>query len=470
MYQLPKALPDELLLSRLIRFITISGISSSEFLQTCFGSKRISLHPFLTSGINNIAKLCNEDANVLFNLQTLAPLFSFYLPMHAQSLRKKMLSNNGAKAFRASQLTLFGSGKSTRLKSCSACTEEDIRKFGVAYWHRCHQVPGIDTCSQHGNYLASVALTMRQRIIPSLLPKAIVVSQRSTSFEIRVAKFATELLDILSHAVEIPCITDVYLRSLQEKGYLTACGRVRRKALMLAFSGYIKGQICSHPSLTPSGVNDFRYISQLLERSGSHHPFKHLLFSSWLFDEAQQVFNGAMNSYSITSDIAVDKRKNNSEVENECLDLLRAGNSLAAVARKTGKSRCFLKRIAMLNNVRLSLKPKILTDDVINKICLLAYLGFHRREISKRTGVGIGSIEQTISGRIGLTARRKKCRFESSRRRNRVTLIRYLEHHQNAIRKDVKRFCNAAFFWLYLNDRKWLESHLPEPCAPKTRY
>ena len=103
-------------------------------------------------------------------------------------------------------------------------------------------------------------------------------------------------------------------------------------------------------------------------------------------------------------------------------------------------------------------------------ICSLAYYGFHRREIAKRCGVGIGAVEQTISSEAGLAERRKLCRFESARRKNRVLVLRYLALYPESMRKNVKRDCSSAFFWLYLNDKEWLEEALPDKLRPSGRY
>lgn len=470
MFQLPKALPDELLLSRLIRFVTISGISSREFLQDCFGSKKTSLHPFLTSGLNSIARLCNEDANSLLKEQTLAPLFCFYLPVHAPYLRSMMLTNNGARAFRASQLASFGSGQSLGLKSCSLCVHNDISEYGVSYWHRNHQIPGVNACSRHGTTLHFLELTQRQRLIGQLLPQFEVEVQYSPPTEILVAKFSDQLLNLLTVKEPALKITDVYRHYLKEKGYLTHSYRVRRKELMHDFSNYISNHSNTNLALIPRGHKDFRYLSQLLEEDGSHHPYRHLLFGTWLFINVEQIFACSPQLARIEEDVSSDKKNSEQVVEEKCLTLLKTGTSLAQISRETGKSRCYLKRIALLNGVTVNLTPKILTQQIIKSICSLASAGFHRREIAKRCGVGIGTVEQTISSRPGLVERRQECHFQSSRRKNRLFLLRYIAAHPDSIRRDIKQQCCAAFFWLYLNDREWLEEHLPKSCIAKGRY
>ncbi len=466
MYQLPTALPDELLLSRLIRFITISGISSSEFLHTCFGSNRISLHPFLTSGLGCIAKCCNEDTRLLLQQQTLAPLFCLFLPNHANNLQEMMVTNNGAKAFRASQLPSFGSGHFIGLKSCPICVQHDLFNHGVSFWHTYHQIPGVTTCGYHGVKLSFTVLTQRQRLIEMLLPEPGGEIQSSTYIERKVSNFSVRLIKLLARKEPVTQLADLYRHYLERSGYLTQNGRVRRIALMRNFFETIANHSSSNSALIPKGKDDFRYISQLLETDSSHHPYRHLLFATWLFDDVTQLFS--MTPKKIVA--IVKKEKESSEkLDLKCLSLLEAGKSLAQISRDIGKSRCYIKRIASLHDVPVNIKPKLLTPQVIAAICELAYKGFHRREIARRCGVGVGSVEQIISNTHGLVQRRKKCHFQSVRRKNRYILLSYLASHPESLRKDVKLNCSPAFFWLYLNDKKWLEVELPKPTKPLGR-
>lgn len=57
--------------------------------------------------------------------------------------------------------------------------------------------------------------------------------------------------------------------------------------------------------------------------------------------------------------------------------------------------------------------------------------------------------------------------FFSKRETRRRSICNYMEKHPFAIRKDIKAAKNADFFWLYHNDRDWLETQLPSPMPPQ---
>lgn len=41
------------------------------------------------------------------------------------------------------------------------------------------------------------------------------------------------------------------------------------------------------------------------------------------------------------------------------------------------------------------------------------------------------------------------------------------KRYPDALRRDIKSDCNAAFLWLYMNDSYWLDLALPPPTAAR---
>ncbi|PMN90687.1 TnsD family Tn7-like transposition protein [Enterovibrio norvegicus] len=464
--ELPPAFPDELLLGRLMRHIILTGESACSFSSRVFGSSRLSLHPFLTAGISRIAEMSGENADNLLVRQTLAPLFFFYLPKHANALKEDLLRGDGAKALRHSQLPSFGCGGSLHLKWCPRCVEQDIHARGVAYWHRAHQVPGVTACWLHQIRLMSTELKARQRLNEGLPTVVHCDAQAASAMENEVAIFGFGLLAQLEKTKPDFDLEDRYRSRLNELGFITPNGSVRRKALMKAFSS----DLAMYPmqgALFPRHQTDYHYISELLAAGKNCHPFRHLLLGAWLFNSANKMFQHTAPIEEVSPH--QPKGSTKEEIEQRCLSLLRAGDSLATVYRKTGKSRCYLKRLAIMHGIKLNLKPKQLNENLKQRIIRLARLGVHRRRISQVCRIGIGSIEQVIASVSGLVEWRKQCHWESKRRCCRVQVQRYRQRYPDALRRDIKSDCNAAFFWLYMNDSDWLELALPPPTAARVR-
>ena len=159
---LPSALPDESLFSRICRHLTLSGLNTNQYLSSLLGAKRISVHPYLTSGIKKISSFSQESAEELLRNQTLAPLFAHYLPRYKSVILNP--SSTAQQLTRSCQLSTFREKEHLKIKYCVKCVEHDIRHFGVAYWHCLHQIPGLDACYKHKLWFEHTNLAARNHV------------------------------------------------------------------------------------------------------------------------------------------------------------------------------------------------------------------------------------------------------------------------------------------------------------------
>lgn len=80
---------------------------------------------------------------------TLIPYYAAFMAPPKRTLIDDLLREDDPEA----KLTL---GPITRILSppfvrfCLACLEADLAEFGESYWHRSHQLPGVDRCPFHG--------------------------------------------------------------------------------------------------------------------------------------------------------------------------------------------------------------------------------------------------------------------------------------------------------------------------------
>lgn len=331
----------------------------------------------------------------------------------------------------------------------------------MAYWHRAHQIPGLTACPFHPVLLHRMPLVRRQRVMAGCLPSHTDSVVPAAEMEVRVARFAYELLQLNSRGRDQLDLASAYRHRLAELRFITEHGRVRREGIMkefMAVAGLYRPAVDTD---LPRNDRNYRYISQLLEPESSHHPFRHLLFSCWLYNQPEDLFKRTYSSASASDSIRLESSKKPRSVKLKCLALLRESRSLAEIYGITGKSRCYLKCLALLNAIPITTKPRALTDECKQCILHLAHAGVHRKAISKRCGIGIGSVEQVISSTPSLVERRRLCRHELKRRRYRLELTKYKIENPKALRRDFKNNFKAAFFWLYNNDYIWSNNILP---------
>lgn len=456
--QLPASLPDETLFSRYVRHMTILGMSEQDYLTTLLNKPRASIHPYLTIGIRRAAKICGDSETKIYRKQTLGRLFSYFLPQHGKSILQALLQSNGSNAIRACQLVTFKESETSSLKYCPVCAKEDIRHFGVAYWHRNHQVSGVEACPEHKVWLIHEKLPERPHIKTGLLPSHSTPVKQCNELSFQFARFTKQFLHDISESNNSFNQSEL-LSELSERGYMLGKKRFKRQVLTSDLFEFIKGLERTSATLLPCSDKDYRYLSYLLTGNVSQHPFKYLLILFWL--------NNTLNTDDKPQVKNIERKYDIEDQSELCKYLLKQGNSMAEVNRITGKSRCYLKALALKNSIPIALKPRVITEKVTSYVISMAYKGFHRTAIAKELQISTGSVEQIISIEEGLVEKRKQFKYQSKRRRCKATILRAIRDNPSAIKQEIKNCCYAAFHWLYAHERSWLNNILPVPTKPK---
>lgn len=455
MLLLPIFLPDELLFSGIVRHFTLTGLPVTTYLTLIFGSDRHCLHPLLTANLNTLSKYTHGSCGNLARTATLTPLFAYFLPDQAAAIFNAQYAESGSRVVRACQVPNFRQKEDLVLQYCPACVKTDLSRWGMSYWHRVHQLPGMRVCPHHRCYLVKQPLLPRQRLLRNLLPPDDKDVSPAPCMAWDFSCFMQKQFRQISQPGCEPFRAEQYWEQLRQCGYLTRMGHVRRKSLLISLYslsislGYVQSE------LVPRSAIDFRYISALLETPYHQHPFKHLLFGYWLQLERSR-------STPLSSLQKTHSRRHDKVEKPDPLTLLSSDMSLLHISRLTGRSRCYLKRLAALKGITVGGKTRLVDDILRAQVMLLAYRGFHRKEISRRHGLSIGIVEQLISSVPGLVAWRRKARHDSKYRRYKVKILRYRESHPEANRQRIKQDCTAAYFWLYHHQREFLECHLPK--------
>ncbi|WP_162383691.1 TnsD family Tn7-like transposition protein [Citrobacter sp. NCU1] len=446
------ALPEETLYSRICRTLTVYGMSPASLLTLIFNRPDVSIHPTLNAELNKIAHNTVESGSELWVKQTLLPLFAWALPGYRAELMN--LDTPSTKLLRTCQLSSFAERQMMLLKFCPACVREDIAKFGVSYWHRQHQVYGVSSCHRHPVKLEYCNVPGQTHIRSGLYPPTGCIALPASPTDVEFARFADEIMRNISRGnISRGNISHPEYRTvLTEMGFNSVNGNLRKNILLPELYKIVSRLENIDGVFLPSSVTDYHYWGTLLHDSGAQHPSKHLLLcycltvlSAWNYKASQ---------------------KNKKTTENGelllCIDrLYNEGRSFSEISRLTGKSRCFIKSEIYKRHGLDVKRNKVINQNVIKTVHALAQKGFSRAAIGRHTQVSIGSIEMIISVTPGLVAWRKKCKSQSLRRRYKCQILRYLSQNPDVLRRDVKKHCMAAFYWLYNHEKSWLEEHLP---------
>lgn len=446
--RLPQPLPDESFHSRICRHIALSGCTTEQYLKDVFADHRTSVHPYLNANLGAICNVLSQSAHDVWLNQTLAPLFFHFLPNYRQTIGDINVSPRSL--IRASQISTFREKERLHIKYCCNCAEEEIRKYGVSYWHCLHQISGVEACPIHEVWLSHIELSERTHIdIPSI------DSIPTIDCAAMAATFADYCGDYL-HQIrknERNLLNINRVEKLKKKGFITNAGQIRRKQICEALFVLLGQILPSESALKPKSELDYSYWSPVLSGAMNQPPFKQLVLSFYLEhiadDENPKLLPQLDNTYLL--------------VEDRCCNLLRKGCSMAEVSRQVGKSRCYVKRIALKHQIPVNCRPKVITEEFKRSVIDMARKGFHRQAIARQHQVSTGSIEHIISTTAGLVEWRKLCKHQSMSRRHKAQITRYLFTQPHATIQSIKTDCEAAFFWLYNHHKVWLEGCLPDP-------
>ena len=238
----PTPYPDELLYSVVARYHIRSGNKSfrqthEELFET------VELQPdkivlpnnlnFLVSQFSQGSKLTVES---LIKRNTLYPFFrSFLSPIEIYSFKDLLRSKSSTSISQAAKIS--DKERNQKLKFCPLCCAEDERRYGEAYWHRQHQIPGMSACLKHGVPLLESTILLENKQIHYYAASQVNLDEvnqanYSEDFEGEVLSIAQELDWLSSNYVEFQGMTwlrNKYKSLLIEKGFVTKYSRTRFK-------------------------------------------------------------------------------------------------------------------------------------------------------------------------------------------------------------------------------------------------
>lgn len=151
----PEPYPDELLYSLCARLQDrMNYPTSKRLVEELFGTPNtvsiLDLPTHLGYFISILPPNHSYTVDSLINNHTLFPFYSFFLkPEQSTDIREKMQQNTAGGIYPRSSLMASPVLLPQRIRFCSKCAEIDKEKWGEFYWHRLHQLPGVEVCHVH---------------------------------------------------------------------------------------------------------------------------------------------------------------------------------------------------------------------------------------------------------------------------------------------------------------------------------
>lgn len=310
----PDPLPDEILYSVWARYSDrVQYSHEGKVTQELFGDRGVGvivdLPCYLDYFVEHLPPGNSYTADWLVDNHTLFPFFGPFLSQERyHGLHEQMISRSGSALHTRSGISGVSIPSPSALRYCPICVKRDREQHGEAYWHRLHQVPGVEICPDHMTILENSTVYTRtnyslrkfislERSIPFSPPRTPEDPLRKFLFDI--AMEARYLLDHPDVHPDLDFLQQQYLALLAWRGFTTATGLVRIMEFTEAFVSHYSPELLSllHCEIRPSEVRNKTWLSYFLPRlKKMRHPLQHILVIHFLGSNVDAFFTHPLES------------------------------------------------------------------------------------------------------------------------------------------------------------------------------
>lgn len=257
----PDPHPDELLYSIWARYNDHVHFSAkTDALWELFGSRGvkpiIDLPCRIQSFVDRLPLGHCYNVDFFIDNHTLFPYYQAFLPKERRRLARDEMILGKGKGIHALVGIHTQRLPSTWFRFCPKCVEEDKRKFGECYWHRLHQLPGVEICPLHEVLIEkSIVRTGRRNngllyLISAEQALIDALPSRTSTFSnfdalLQIAQESAYFLEHPHLALDISMLNQKYRAILSLRGFLTARGSIREQELFKAFEEYYSQELLS---------------------------------------------------------------------------------------------------------------------------------------------------------------------------------------------------------------------------------
>lgn len=492
----PPLLPDELFYSGCARFSDCFQMPSERsVVETLFGNQDQYAIVDLPCGLTRFTQklLPNYPLGVetIIDRHTLFPYFtSFFSLDQSSEIRSDMKSENGRSIHTRVGLMASTVPDPAFLKFCSKCISRDRQRYGNAYWHRIHQIPGVYICPDHNQPLIESQVRYRgnqpnyrfcsleNALAQMCQLSPIMIPAKYFNWLLRISHDAKILLAGATFR-EISRVKALYRDSLKKSGFVTTTGRIRRRFLLPQFIEFFPEDFLSFIGCQLENSIEENWLIRLLLRSNQtkHHPIRHQVMISFLGYSIRD-FSNLYKSYPQET----GQRQKSFSCQNPLCTAQGKTKAILTYSRWKNESifqiTCdcgFVYKVPALSSG--DEKIRVLTygaawENELKMFWMDAKLSL--RGLSKRLGVDPRTAKRHAD-RLGLSSERpgnrggrkeilvgkrsisKHC-LEKKRKLWSSMILNYPDLGVTALRQKDK----GTYTWLYRHDREWLKSHSPK--------
>ncbi len=303
----PDPYPDELLYSVCARYGALMQYSNKNTATEDFFGKGASAIVDLPGRLDHLLRSLPPNhlytVNELIDKHTIFPFYAPYLPNGLARLARQAMHLDDCTQI-GTRIGRTRRGRKMRcLRFCSECVREDRTAFGETYWHRLHQLRGVDSCYHHDVFLED-SEAMWQNANHLVEAKAAEFYVRESPgrrldasnplhlIHIKIARVAYFLLNNIRDSVDCGILAGRYQNLLLRQGLAYYSGQVRATKLIDKLKQYYPEEI-----LIKFGcdiVTEKCWVHRLLSlrQPDIQLPIYHILLLVFLDCTPEELFDG----------------------------------------------------------------------------------------------------------------------------------------------------------------------------------
>ncbi len=305
----PDPYPDELLYSICARFSDRKGYPTEDaVVRELFGTHTVKAVVDLPSHLGRLISALPPETSYtvddLIDDHTLLPFYGPFLPPERlRRLRNDMSGDNGPGVHMRIGIVGCPIPLPIWLRFCPLCIVEDIKHFGECYWHRVHQVPGVEVCPVHEVFLQNSSIYARNtrtrgqfisanRVIQVVKVRQLDPSNRCHIVLREIARDALWLLDQHGLSAEFELFYKRYIEALVDRGFATYRGKVYTRKLLETFKAHYPSDLLKLLHCELDENRKSTWLARMIHTSKYvKHPLHHLLLIHFLGYSVKDFFN-----------------------------------------------------------------------------------------------------------------------------------------------------------------------------------
>lgn len=247
----PEIYPDELLYSLLARYYTQASYPCYWYAaEDLFVSKTVRpdiefVNQYTLAALHRITRELSMEQVILNH--TMFPYYGRFLLFERREKAYKSLVKMQGNYHNLLPLQKKKTDSEKYLRYCPMCAEADRERYGESYWHRVHQMQGIDICPYHQCRLVDSTVIISGKASPDLVTAEMVIPDNlkiimcDNEIECKFAEYATDVFQSNMDLQSDVTIGGFLHSRMANTKYRSARGEQRNIALFHAdFSEYYK--------------------------------------------------------------------------------------------------------------------------------------------------------------------------------------------------------------------------------------